>query len=336
MESVKNLVSISLQDETNSSVNITYETRKSITLGYPCNDPYKCSPYILDVKPGKYIFECWGSVGRGIQDSIPGSGGYTSGRIVLHSPIRRLYVYVGNQGYFNALIETQYKGNEARPGGATDVRLSASENWWDRSSLISRIMVAGGGGGTEWAASRGGHGGGINGGESHSGENMVATEATITCPGAQQTSGSQCPSIGDYTPISGEFGQSIDPRSVTSFTDPGGMGGGGYYGGTSYPLAFAGSGGSSFISGHEGCDAVENNIETIKHTKQSIHYSGLYFTHTKMIEGSKPMPLPNSNLVGIYSGLGSFRITLLDLVTAAPSLHHFNSLILISIVSTND
>ena len=49
-----------------------------------------------------------------------------------------------------------------------------------------------------------------------------------------------------------------------------------------------GAGGSSFVSGHDGCDAIkekstENNII---HTGQSIHYSGLYFTNTIMIDGA--------------------------------------------------
>lgn len=46
-------------------------------------------------------------------------------------------------------------------------------------------------------------------------------------------------------------------------------------------------GGSSFISGHEGCDAIkeESTENNIIHTGQSIHYSGLYFTNTLMIDG---------------------------------------------------
>ncbi len=45
-------------------------------------------------------------------------------------------------------------------------------------------------------------------------------------------------------------------------------------------------GGSSFISGHEGCDAIkeESTENNIIHTGQSIHYSGLYFTNTLMID----------------------------------------------------
>lgn len=43
------------------------------------------------------------------------------------------------------------------------------------------------------------------------------------------------------------------------------------------------AGGSSFISGHKGCIAVD---ETGKTTNQSIHYSGKKFTDTVMIDGA--------------------------------------------------
>lgn len=69
-------------------------------------------------------------------------------------------------------------------------------------------------------------------------------------------------------------------------------GGGGYYGGghgvhpgSTWP---GGGGGSSFISGHSGCDAIksESTENNIIHTGQSIHYSGMYFTNTVMIDGA--------------------------------------------------
>jgi hypothetical protein len=43
------------------------------------------------------------------------------------------------------------------------------------------------------------------------------------------------------------------------------------------------AGGSSFISGHDGCDAI---TEDGKATGQSIHFSGKYFTNTLMIDGA--------------------------------------------------
>lgn len=48
-----------------------------------------------------------------------------------------------------------------------------------------------------------------------------------------------------------------------------------------------GSDGSSFISGHNGCDAIkeESTENNIIHTGQSVHYSGMYFTDTVMIDG---------------------------------------------------
>lgn len=51
-------------------------------------------------------------------------------------------------------------------------------------------------------------------------------------------------------------------------------------------LSTAGSG-SSFISGHEGCDAIaQNSTEgNITHTGQSVHYSQYKFTNTVMIDG---------------------------------------------------
>lgn len=43
------------------------------------------------------------------------------------------------------------------------------------------------------------------------------------------------------------------------------------------------AGGSSFISGHDGCNAIN---EEGKHTGQSIHYSKKSFTNTLMIDGA--------------------------------------------------
>ena len=325
---IQQFVAISLQDPTISSINITHLEYKSLTLGYPCSNKHICSAYIIDVQPGKYRFECWGSRGTGTHNLQAGYGGYTSGDIVFHSP-KRLFVYVGNPGYFNALKYLEVQKNEGHPGGATDVRLEMGNKWWDMPGLISRIMVAGGGGGCEFHASVGGNAGGINGGQSLSGtSNIGDTTFKEPCPGAKQTSGAQCPSYTinqkTYKPTPGEFGASLDPTSSLTIKDYGGIGGGGYYGGTSYPYAFAGSGGSSFISGHKGCNSVENNADKITHTGSSIHYSGIFFTNTKMIEGSKSMPLPTSSSNGIYFGSGSFRITLLAAFTKRAMPHQLH------------
>ena len=315
--SISNLIQFKLNDNSldGSHVNITYETGNSITFGYPCNisgDNATCTPYVIDVTPGRYRFECWGSRGNGVEPDVqPGKGAYTSGTIVIPS-VKRFYVYIGKDGYFNALKSGSFGVIQPRPGGATDVRLVYHEDWWDNSSLISRIMVAAGGGGAEWATSIGGNGGEIEGGPSN-----TSYYPDQPCPGANQTSGSQCPNYTTYwnvpaIPVAGEFGGSLWANN----TDPGGCGGGGYYGGTSYPYAYGGSGGSSFISGHDGCDAVENNSEVIIHTGNSLHYSGIYFTNTQMIDGNETyMPLPYNHEKGRHDGFGSFRITFLSPIT---------------------
>ena len=159
------------------------------------------------------------------------------------------------------------------------------------------------------------------------------------CKGAKQDSGSPCSSlyvneVGYVDAQEGSFGSAGHPFSaITSTTiDYGGFGGGGYYGGTSYGITFGGSGGSSFISGHKGCNAVLENSDFIEHSNDSVHYSGLVFSNTTMIAGNEQMPLPNSNLEGIWSNNGAFRITLLQYMfhcTYKQSIYCFHILFLV-------
>ena len=319
---IKNFVKISLKDSSKGQINETIQTRKSIVLNYPCSDSSDCTPYVLDVSKGVYKFESWGSKGgewisSGSGDkSTPGLGGYTAGTLFVPKPTK-FYVYIGNVGFFNAVKEMKNDISciYSPPGGATDVRLNYSEDWWDSYSLISRIMVSAGGGGAEWAASIGGNGGGLTGGESISAKSDLGSQVfSDRCPGATQTSGSECISFGSHSAATGEFGSAgkTEPIQYNGIEDYGAFGGGGYYGGTSYPYGFAGSGGSSFISGYEGCKAVKEQSETIEPTDTSYHYSGFVFTNTKMIIGNETMPLPTSPTEeGIHSSEGAFRITLL-------------------------
>lgn len=54
----------------------------------------------------------------------------------------------------------------------------------------------------------------------------------------------------------------------------------------------SGAGGSSFISGYTGCNAIEetSTLENIVHTGNSMHYSGLSFIDSQMINGNTSMP----------------------------------------------
>lgn len=90
-------------------------------------------------------------------------------------------------------------------------------------------------------------------------------------------------------------------------------GGGGYYAGGSGNHV-GGSGGSSFISGHSGCDAIkESSTENaIVHTGQPNHYSGLVFTDTQMIDGAHTMPSPKGGLEAGHLGDGACIVTQLS------------------------
>ena len=216
----------------------------------------------ITLAAGKYKMECWGARGgNGYGNSRGGYGAYVVGSIGLNQSTI-LYAYVGQAGNDGNSRRTSWNGgaiggadtyggaeNGGSGGGASDIRLEGG-TWSVITSLRSRIMVAGGGGGAGgWSSCNGG-------------------------PGGSGTFNST-PGIGT-TGINDQAG--------------GGGGGGGYYGGHTngsliiqWSLGRGAFGGSSFISGHNGCNAI-NSSGT--HTGQSIHYSGLYFTNTVMIDGA--------------------------------------------------
>ena len=280
---------------------------------------------------GSYIMECWGAQGGGsITNSTSrknswGMGGYTKGTVSLASSTS-LFVFVGQRG-----ADAVLKGNTDRAwnggglgsydngddesagagGGATDIRTvkcSADNKWNEFASLKSRIMVAAGGGGLAWypslivASTYGaypGYGGGLAGGDATTYES-----STIRAIGATQTSG--------YA-----FGYGGDTTSKTETSVGIGGGGGGYYGGNIYTTSAdthnhsSGAGGSSFISGHTGCDAIDASSEegSITHTGSPNHYSDLVFSDTQMIAGNATQTKPDGGTETGHSGNGYARIT---------------------------
>ena len=243
-----------------------------------------------------YKIELWGAQGGSYVEYIGGKGAYTSGIINL-ARNNKIYIYVGKQGdnsseriYNNGSIACKYNNISygASGGGATDIR-TIDGKWDDFSSLISRIMVAAGGGGAIYIPNdlncfycqNGGSGGGLIG-ENGNLKVYILTDTNATiASGATQISGGKNGNNNTYQ----NFG-------IVDNIYGSAKGGGGYYsGGNGYrgdSITGTGAGGSSFVSGHDGCDAIkekstENNII---HTGQSIHYSGLYFTNTIMIDGA--------------------------------------------------
>ena len=288
---------------------------------------------------GEYKVELWGAQGGGayyshgafisnsegyekVGDYIDGGkGGYTSGKINLKMN-KKIYMYVGGEGYDYSSIRYRdrpqggYNGGGqggyayqigAGGGGATDVRTSNS-TWDDFFSLKSRIMVAGAGAGTSnWSFTvPGGAGGGLVG---YNGKlNINSVSHTLATGGSQVSGGIS----GNQADTEGSFGIGAD-----SNRGHGGGGGSGYYGGGGGGVissgVSSGAGGSSFISGHEGCDAIseQSTEDNIIHIGQSIHYSGLYFTDTVVIDGAgykwTDHKLEDLGVVGMptHSGVGT-------------------------------
>ncbi|MDO4996849.1 MAG: glycine rich domain-containing protein [Bacilli bacterium] len=289
-------------------------------------------------KTGSYKIELWGSKGGNLNTSLS-MGGYTSGKISL-SKGQKLYIYVGAFGKaFNYGIQKY----SASGGGATDIRL-VSGSWSNFDSLKSRIMVAAGGGsrgGTNaWDSGlpAGGSAGGLIG---YNGDPFYSSGTNLVngSDGGTQTSGAS-------------FGN-VKSCGQSEFF-PGG--GNGYFTGACPTFSGSGvqstGGGSSYISGHNGCVAIEessteNNITfptkngvacTDGTTDQdcSVHYSGMEFTDTVMIDGkgyswttekgSEIVGMPKHDGTGTMTGNygdGYAKITLEDsiLCKRATTLH---------------
>ena len=227
---------------------------------YPCDDSEyeECHPHTVKLLPGIYLFQAWGAQGGGI-NTIPvmgGKGGYASGILKINIP-KTFYVYVGHYGSsWNDPDKYAYIGGgkaqtSGGGGGATDFRLELGEHN-ETKSLQSRILVAGGGGGADYASNilyEGGVGGGVKGGDGSDGK------------GGDQSSG--CGMI---------LGMGESATCNTA------AGGGGYYGGEAAKCVEAGrgaGGGSGYVSGHEQC---------------GNHPSNLVFQTPVLIDGNNPFP----------------------------------------------
>ena len=249
---------------------------------------------------GYYKIELWGAQGNSPTSNRAsgGKGAYTSGIIDLEQN-EILYVYVGQSrndrnASFNcgsvggSKIDPENSGgsNGYGGGGATDIRL-ISGNFDSFSSLKSRIMVAAGGGGaTDYAyAIDGGNAGGLTGKSGKNGKYPSNGVANIVPTGGTQTLGGATTNTSSMG-TNGTFGIGGNGNS-----EWGSGGGCGYYGGggggySNYSVD-SGAGGSSFISGHSGCNAIaeSSTSNNIIHTMNSIHYSNKKFVNTIMIDG---------------------------------------------------
>lgn len=274
---------------------------------------------------GIYRVQLWGAAGGSAVGVLGGNGAYTTGQISLDKSTV-LYPYVGE--YYNGYKETKsfnggghgtysIKGDSkaANGGGATDIRLT-NGTWDNIESLRSRIMVAAGGAGGGWWDSRllpGGAGGALAGHPGTVDRNVEATTVLNPATGGTQTAGGT--GYNGNANYAGSFGVGGNNPEYVMDWNYGSGGGGGYYGGGAGSALSAtvgsGAGGSSFISGYPGCNAVYGT-GAISGTGQPNHYSGKIFSNANMIDGVNSMPNPrgSGNIIG-NPGHGYARITVL-------------------------
>ena len=240
---------------------------------------------ILVGKTGYYKVEAWGAQGGSTCSNgskIGGYGGYTSGYIELQQN-DMLYVVVGSHpsngaGFNGGGSSTMYQYDDGG-GGATDLRVFSN-------NLSSRIMVAAGGGGC----------GGYGGGTPQSGEAGGLTSYR----GRTNNSGGACYYTYEATQTSGGYpcsaGADLSRKGVFGIGGSYETGGGGgwYGGGGGWNMSPAGSGGSSYISGHAGAIGTVSSSDsspkcaagsaTIECSKSWTNYAFVDGT-TVMIDG---------------------------------------------------
>lgn len=257
---------------------------KNLTSDYPYKSD--CSNYEFVLHPGDYFFEAWGASGGNRADGtkIGGKGGYTSGYISFQKQVK-LIALIGGKGNDNVFGTVNVNGGCGGGGNGGRAYLDNRETgaggggattiFFESVNIEHRIMVSGGGGGAT-KFNNGANAGGLQGDDS---------EDSI---GGGQTYG--------YQKGIGQAGR--DAIEAGSGGEEGGGGAGaGYYGGKTSQrygpaTVVAGSGGSSYISGYDGC--AKNNLAI--------------FSRAAMIPGGGYMKLPNGAKLSGNTGNGHLRI----------------------------
>lgn len=273
--------------------------------------------FVAPVK-GRYKLEVWGAQGGYRSDaSMGGKGGYAAGSILLDAG-DTLYVYVGGSGnsgvctnsvcaggYNGGGYRTLYKGG----GGATDMRFLNSDNPLILQSLLSRVIVAGGGGSDGATNKVGGYGGGIRGGAPDSccgtggfgGTQTGFTTSNTVASSQYVTNGTNHAGFGF-----GGYGSTYQNNGW------GGAGGGGWYGGVG---TTADSGGSDDDRGGGGGSGFVYDSSSLSNLPSNYLVQSKYIlSDSSLIAGNASMPNHegSGNMTG-NSGNGYAKITLVSL-----------------------
>ena len=196
---------------------------------------------------GDYKLQVWGAQG-GYRSSSTygGKGGYSVGEVYLTKGTT-LYVYVGGAGgsgnsRVSSVVAGGYNGGGYRygykgGGGATDIRLTGG-NWNNSESLLSRFIVAGGGGSDGATNKQGMYGGGTTGGSST--QSYTANSNYCGKGGTQTYSGYSA----SYT-ITTQATTGLNSNTKSYYCGGFGFGGGGVY----LSSGYGGAGGGGWYGG---------------------------------------------------------------------------------------
>lgn len=280
--------------------------------GSVMNFDYTGSVQTATLTPGRYKLECWGAQGGNSNQSNGtygngGKGGYSTG-ILNVSTNTTIYITVGGQGQ-NGVLNTRTAGGfngggdgygtnnfgvGGGGGGASDISLMSPvfshssyfiNNIRDTNSLLSRIIVAGGGGSAGYDVSNNAANGGAGGGTT--GQDGLSNRVYHGTGGKQTTfgTGGSSEESNRYS-VQAKFGCGA---SASNSTDVAPGGGGGWYGGGS-GYVYTPTTASNYPSG-------------------CLLNSAYYLSNAQTIAGNQSFPSPTGGTETGHSGNGYVRIT---------------------------
>lgn len=289
--------------------------------GSVMNFDYTGSVQTATLTPGRYKLECWGAQGGNSNQSNGtygngGKGGYSTG-ILNVSTNTTIYITVGGQGQ-NGILNTRTAGGfngggdgygtnnsgvGGGGGGASDISLMSPvfshssyfiNNIRDTNSLLSRIIVAGGGGSAGYDVSNNAANGGAGGGTT--GQDGLSNRVYHGTGGKQTTfgTGGSSEESNRYS-VQAKFGCGA---SASNSTDVAPGGGGGWYGGGLH--CDSAGGGSGY---------VYTPTTASNYPSGCLLNSAYYLSNAQTIAGNQSFPSPTGGTETGHSGNGYVRIT---------------------------
>lgn len=289
--------------------------------GSVMNFDYTGSVQTATLAPGRYKLECWGAQGGNSNQSNGtygngGKGGYSTG-ILNVSTNTTIYITVGGQGQ-NGVLNTRTAGGfngggdgygtnnfgvGGGGGGASDISLMSPvfshssyfiNNIRDTNSLLSRIIVAGGGGSAGYDVSNNAANGGAGGGTT--GQDGLSNRVYHGTGGKQTTfgTGGSSEESNRYS-VQAKFGCGA---SASNSTDVAPGGGGGWYGGGLH--CDSAGGGSGY---------VYTPTTASNYPSGCLLNSAYYLSNAQTIAGNQSFPSPTGGTETGHSGNGYVRIT---------------------------